>query len=76
MYRMEGFVGGIFGTFNFSTKDELVAFMIGAEHALYTFAHWKDGVMYVGISGKTYKEAIQELRDQYKQATGEDYDEE
>lgn len=74
---MEGYVvkGLLGGTFYFPTKNELRSWIAGVKHALYTFAYWKDGEMYVGASGKTYKEVMGELYSQYREATGEDYDE-
>lgn len=32
-------------------------YLRGYLDALWSYAHWKDGVAYVGSSGKTYKEA-------------------
>lgn len=29
--------------------------------ALYDFAHWKDGTMYVGTTGRTFKEVKSEI---------------
>lgn len=74
---MEGYaIKGFTGPFYFSTKDELRVWIDGVVHGLFAFAHWKGGVMYVGTSGMTYKEAIEMLYTQYKIVTGEDYKEE
>lgn len=71
---MEGYtIKGFTGPFYFLTKDELRLWIDGVLHGLFAFAHWKDGVMYVGTSGKTYKWAVEELYAQYKEATGEEY---
>lgn len=39
------------------TKAELIAYREGYLYALWTFAHWKDGITYVGSTGKTYNQA-------------------
>lgn len=70
-YSVRGFLDT---EFVFSTKEELRMWMDGAKHALYTFAHWHDGTMYVGSSGKTFRGAVEELHRNYKEATGEDYE--
>lgn len=36
-------------------------YTLGYLDALYDFAHWKDGTMYVGTSGKTFKEIKSEI---------------
>lgn len=36
-------------------------YTLGYLDALYDFAHWKDGTMYVGTAGRTYKEVKQEI---------------
>jgi hypothetical protein len=59
----------------FETIEQLNAFMEGAEHALFTFAHYYDGVMQVGTTGTTYKSAKAQLRANYKVATGHEYGE-
>lgn len=37
------------------------AYYLGLREGLKMYAHWKDGVQYVGTTGKTLKEAIQEI---------------
>lgn len=37
------------------------AYYLGLREGLNMYAHWKDGVQYVGTTGKTLKEAIQEI---------------
>lgn len=38
-----------------------ISFKAGMKHGVWLFAWWKDGVQYVGTSGKTLKEAYKEL---------------
>jgi hypothetical protein len=40
---------------------ELDSFIRGAETALWRYAHWRDGVQYVGNCGRTYDEALAEF---------------
>lgn len=70
-YCIKGFLNT---EFVFSTKEELRMWIDGAIHALYTFAHWENGTMYVGTSGKTFKKAVEELYINYKETTGQDYE--
>lgn len=45
----------------YETEAEIAAFYEGARLELYTWAHYKDGEMFVGSCGKTYKWALSEL---------------
>lgn len=70
MYTIKGFLGD---THTFEYHENLHSWMEGALHALYSFAINKDGQLWVGSTGKTYKEAVEILHTQYKEATGKDY---
>lgn len=61
--------------FVFDTKEDLRKWIGGARHALWTFGWWKDGVVQVGTTGMTNEEAVAYLFEQYKIATGEDFEE-
>lgn len=43
------------------TQKERLAFILGNLQSLELWAHWKDGVQYVGNCGTTLKEASNEL---------------
>lgn len=38
-----------------------ISFKAGMKHGIWLFAWWKDGVQYVGTSGRTLQEAYKEL---------------
>ena len=38
----------------------------GIREGLHRYAHWKDGVQYVGTTGKTLKEALDEVAKEEK----------
>jgi hypothetical protein len=40
---------------------EMKSYYIGLREGVARFAHWKDGVQYVGTTGKTLKKAIEEI---------------
>jgi len=42
-------------------KQAEIAFKAGMKHGIWLFAWWKDGVQYVGTSGRTLAEAYKEL---------------
>lgn len=69
-YTIKGFTEEVFF---FHSIEDLRTWIDGVNHGVYAFAHWEDGRMYVGTTGKTYKSAIEELYEQYKEATGEEY---
>lgn len=41
-----------------SKKTKIQSYYEGVREGLTRYAHWKDGVQYVGTCGKTLKEAI------------------
>jgi hypothetical protein len=43
------------------TDKELDAYYEGMREALWRYAHWKDGVQYVGNMGTTLKEAVAKI---------------
>lgn len=45
-----------------SERDEVNSYFDGVIEGVAKFAHWKDGVQYVGTCGKTLREAIQEIQ--------------
>lgn len=70
-YTIIGFLGGVFV---FHTKMELRSWIDGAKQALYAFAYSKDGVLYVGTTGRTYKTVLDDLFEQYQEVTGVSYE--
>ena len=38
------------------------------------FAHWKDGVQYVGTTGKTLKQALEEIKAERKRELASTFD--
>jgi len=40
-----------------------ISFKAGMNYGIWLFAWWKDGVQYVGTSGRTLKEALKEIED-------------
>lgn len=71
-YTINGFLGGVFV---FSDIDALRTWIDGAKHALYAFAVNNNGCLNVGSTGTTYAKAVQTLYDQYKEATGKEWEE-
>ena len=45
-----------------NTRQEIVSHYRGMRDGVTRFAHWKDGVQYVGTTGKTLAAALDELR--------------
>lgn len=43
------------------TQEEIRAYYMGLIEGVHMFAHWRDGVQYVGTTGKTLKEAIKDI---------------
>lgn len=41
--------------------QEMKMYYIGLREGVSMFAHWRDGVQYVGTTGKTLKEAIDQI---------------
>lgn len=52
----------------FDTDKELEAYFEGVISGIETYAWWQDGVQYVGTTGKTLREAIEEVRQRHLQA--------
>lgn len=46
---------------NMTSEKEIRAYFIGLLEGVCMFAHWKDGVQYVGTTGKTLDKAIEEI---------------
>jgi len=46
-----------------STTEESIidAHHDGLIEGVYAYAYWKDGIMYVGTCGKTFKQAVEEI---------------
>ncbi len=45
----------------FDTKEEALAYIEGMKAGFHEYAWWKDGVQYVGTTGKTLAKAIAPL---------------
>ena len=41
--------------------QEMKSYYIGLREGVSMFAHWRDGVQYVGTTGKTLKQAIDQI---------------
>ena len=41
--------------------QEMRSYYIGLREGVSMFAHWRDGVQYVGTTGKTLKQAIDQI---------------
>jgi len=46
----------------YSEKDIVREYYDGVVNGVCRFAHWKDGVQYVGTCGKTLKQALEEIK--------------
>lgn len=46
---------------NMPTEKEIRAYYVGLIEGVCMFAHWRDGVQYVGTTGKTLEKAIEEI---------------
>jgi hypothetical protein len=42
--------------------EEIQTYYSGMAEGISKYAHWKDGVQYVGTTGKTLAKALEELR--------------
>lgn len=42
-------------------EQETIAYYDGMREGVRLYAHWKDGVQYVGTTGKTLKKALEEI---------------
>jgi hypothetical protein len=45
----------------YSQIQEMKMYYIGLREGVSMYAHWRDGVQYVGTTGKTLKEAIDQI---------------
>jgi hypothetical protein len=46
----------------FLQLSQSMAYYAGLKEGISMFAHWKDGVQYVGTTGKTLKDALAEIQ--------------
>lgn len=53
-----------------------IGYCNGYLDALKLFAHWRDGIQYVGTSGMTLKEAIEEFEEKQKKPEFNNFSEE
>jgi hypothetical protein len=42
-------------------ENKTIAYYDGMREGVRLYAHWKDGVQYVGTTGKTLKKALEEI---------------
>ena len=52
-------------------REEIQTYYSGMASGIYKYAHWKDGVQYVGTTGKTLKQALDELQIECEQQLAE-----
>ena len=57
-----------------SEKDIVLEYYNGLVDGVCRFAHWKDGVQYVGTCGKTLKEALEEIKTERKRELASTFD--
>jgi hypothetical protein len=69
-YVINGFLNQ---TYYFRNRREVDSWMQGAFNSLYAFCYMKKGVRYVGTTGKTLVEALNSLKDQYRDLFGEEF---
>ncbi len=50
------------------SKDEINAFYDGLREGVYMYAYMKDGTFYVGTTGKTLKQAYEDIEEERKLA--------
>jgi hypothetical protein len=43
-------------------REEIQTYYSGIAEGISKYAHWKDGVQYVGTTGKTLAKALEELK--------------
>ena len=51
-----------------STREEINAYYDGLKEGVYLYAYMKDGVYYVGTTGKTLKSAYADIEEERGQA--------
>ena len=49
-------------------KAEINAFYDGLVEGVHMYAWWKDGVQYVGTTGKTYRQALADMEEERTKA--------
>lgn len=57
-----------------SERDFVKEYYNGVVDGVCRFAHWKDGVQYVGTCGKTLKEALEEIKAERKREIASAFD--
>lgn len=57
-----------------SERDFVKEYYQGVVDGVCRFAHWKDGVQYVGTCGKTLKEALEEIKAERKREIASAFD--
>lgn len=53
-------------------RNKSAAYYEGALHCLYQYAHWQNGIMFVGTTGRTYDAAANEITDAKLAASKQD----
>ena len=48
-------------------REEIQTYYSGVAEGIHKYAYWKDGVQYVGTTGKTLKQALEDLKAERKQ---------
>lgn len=48
-------------------ENNILAFYKGMREGVALYAHWKDGVQYVGTTGKTLKKALEDIAKEEQQ---------
>ena len=48
-------------------REEIQTYYSGMAEGISKYAHWEDGVQYVGTTGKTLKQVLEELKAERKQ---------
>ena len=48
-------------------REEIQTYYSGMAEGIHKYAYWKDGVQYVGTTGKTLKQALDDLKVERKQ---------
>jgi hypothetical protein len=54
-----------------SRIERLKTYYAGVKDGVTMYAHWKDGVQYVGTTGKTLKKALEDITAEEKQKIDE-----
>lgn len=57
-----------------SEKDEIRVFYDGVKEGIWKYAWWKDGIQYVGTTGKTLKQALAEVDEERKKMLKEAFE--